>query len=78
MVLVMGLTGSIGMGKSTTAAMFREAGAPVFDADAAVDDLYEEDGVAVPLVEAAFPGVIRDGAVDREVLRQAVIGDSEN
>jgi dephospho-CoA kinase len=72
-VVTLGLTGSVGMGKSTTAAMVREAGIPVFDADAAVHDLYR--GAAAPAVEAAFPGTVRDGAVDREALRQAVLGD---
>ena len=72
-----GLTGSIGMGKSTTAAMFREAGIPVYDADAAVHDLYDEGGAAVGPVGEAFPGVVRDGKVDRELLRQAVLGKPE-
>ena len=71
----LGLTGSIGMGKSTTAAMFRAAGIPVYDADAAVADLYLKGGAAVAPLEAAFPGVTRDGAVDREALRQRVLGD---
>jgi dephospho-CoA kinase len=71
----LGLTGSIGMGKSTTAAMFREAGIPVYDADAAVADLYLKGGAAVAPLEAAFPGVTKDGAVDREALRQRVLGD---
>ena len=71
----LGLTGSIGMGKSTTAAMFREAGIPVYDADAAVADLYLAGGAAVGPLEAAFPGVTKDGAVDREALRQRVLGD---
>ena len=70
-----GLTGSIGMGKSTTAAMFREAGIPVYDADAAVAELYLPGGSAVAPLEANFPGVTRDGAVDREALRQRVLGD---
>ena len=74
---IIGLTGSIGMGKSTTAAMFREAGVPVYDADAAVHELYKAGGAAVGPVEAAFPGVVRDGAVDRELLRQRVLGDPE-
>jgi dephospho-CoA kinase len=71
----LGLTGSIGMGKSTTAAMFREAGIPVYDADAAVAEIYLKGGAAVAPLEAAFPGVTRDGAVDREALRQRVLGD---
>jgi dephospho-CoA kinase len=74
-VLNIGLTGSIGMGKSTTAAMFRQAGIPVYDADAAVGQLYLAGGAAVEPLEAAFPGVTRDGAVDREALRQRVLGD---
>lgn len=59
------LTGSIGMGKSTTARLFEEAGAAVWDADAAVHALYQKGGAAVEPVEAAFPGVVVDGAVDR-------------
>ncbi|MEW6437375.1 MAG: dephospho-CoA kinase [Pseudomonadota bacterium] len=72
-MFVLGLTGSIGMGKSTTAAIFREAGVLVHDSDAAVHALYR--GTAAPLVEAAFPGTLRDGAIDRGVLAQRVIHD---
>jgi dephospho-CoA kinase len=76
-MILVGLTGSIGMGKSTTAAMFRDAGVPVYDADAAVHRLYEKGGAAVGPVGEAFPGVVRDGAVDREALRQAVLDRPE-
>jgi dephospho-CoA kinase len=76
-MILIGLTGSIGMGKSTTAAMFRDAGVPVYDADAAVHDLYDLGGAAVGPVGAAFPGVVKDGKVDREALRQAVLGKPE-
>jgi dephospho-CoA kinase len=72
-MFVLGLTGSIGMGKSTTAGMFRAAGVKVHDSDAAVHALYR--GVAAPLVEAAFPGTVRNGSVDREALAQRVIDD---
>lgn len=77
-MILIGLTGSIGMGKSTTAAMFREAGVPVYDADAAVHDLYDQGGAAVGPVGEAFPGVVVDGRVDRERLRQAVLGKPED
>ena len=73
-MVILGLTGSIGMGKSTTASMFRDAGIPVFDADAAVHALYA--GAAVPAIERAFPGTTKDGVVDRELLRQRVFDDS--
>lgn len=76
-MILIGLTGSIGMGKSTTAAMFRDAGIPVYDADAAVHDLYDRGGAAVGPVGEAFPGTVKDGRVDREALRQAVLGDAE-
>jgi dephospho-CoA kinase len=76
-LILIGLTGSIGMGKSTTAAMFRELGVPVYDADAAVRDLYEHGGAAVEPVGEAFPGVVSDGRIDREALRQAVLGNPE-
>lgn len=74
-MITLGLTGSIGMGKSTTAKLFAEEGVPVHDADAAVHALYE--GAAVPLVEAAFPGTTRDGKVDRALLGRAVVGNAE-
>jgi dephospho-CoA kinase len=73
-VWILGLTGSIGMGKSATAAMFRAQGVPVHDADAAVHRLYE--GAAVAPVEAAFPGVTRDGAIDRPALSARVLNDA--
>lgn len=72
-MIVVGLTGSIGMGKSTTAKMFAEEGVPVHDSDEAVHRLYA--GAAVPLVEAAFPGVTVDGRIDRTLLGQRVIGN---
>ena len=74
-MLRLGLTGSIGMGKSATAGMFRAAGVPVFDADAAVHALYE--GRAAPLIDAAFPGVLDGGRVDRTRLSARVVGDVE-
>lgn len=67
-MIVLVLTGSIGMGKSTTALLFKEAGAAVWDADAAVHALYQAGGAAVDAVEAAFPGVVVDGAIDRALL----------
>jgi len=72
-MLILGLTGSIGMGKSTTAKLFAEAGVPVYDADAAVHMLYE--GEAVPAIEAAFPGTTADGKVDRNKLSARVVHD---
>ena len=73
-MIVIGLTGSIGMGKSTTAELFAEAGLPVHSADAAVHELYR--GKAAPAIEAAFPGSVRDGVVDRGVLAERVLGDA--
>jgi dephospho-CoA kinase len=75
MMLVLGLTGSLGMGKSTTAKFFAEEGVPVHDADAAVHRLYA--GEAAPLIEAAFPGTTVDGKVDREKLGKAVLGNAD-
>lgn len=72
---IIGLTGGMGMGKSTAAAAFRRARIPVFDADAAVHRMQARGGRAVRAIDAAFPGTIRDGAVDRAALRQAVLGD---
>lgn len=74
-MLIVGLTGSIGMGKTTAAKRFAAHGIPVFDADAEVHRLY--DGAAAPLVEAAFPGTVADGKVDRRALGAAVVGDPE-
>ncbi len=74
-MLICALTGSIAMGKSTTADMFRSRGMPVHDADAAVHRLY--GGRAAPLIEAEFPGTTADGIVDRERLGQIVLGDPE-
>jgi len=70
-MLILGLTGSIGMGKSTTAKLFVEAGVPVYDADAAVHEIYE--GEAAPAIEAAFPGTTANGKVDRVRLSAKVL-----
>ena len=72
-MLILGLTGSIGMGKSTTATLFAEAGVPVYDADATVHMLYE--GEAVSAIEAAFPGTTANGKVDRSKLSARVVHD---
>ena len=72
-MIILGLTGSIGMGKSTTAKLFAEAGVPVYDADATVHRLYE--GEAVAAIEAAFPGTTADGKVDRNRLSAQVVRD---
>ncbi|HEY9217077.1 MAG TPA: dephospho-CoA kinase [Phenylobacterium sp.] len=76
-MIVIGLTGSIGMGKSTTAKMFEEEGVPVYDADAEVHRLYAKGGAGVAPVEAAFPGVSKDGAIDREALGKRVLNDPD-
>jgi dephospho-CoA kinase len=72
-MLILGLTGSIGMGKSTTAKLFEEAGVPVYDADATVHKLYEAE--AAPAIEAAFPGTTTNGRVDRTKLSARVVHD---
>ena len=72
----LGLTGGIGMGKSTASGIFRELGHPVWDADAAVHRLYAAGGAAVAPVAAAFPGVLRDGAIDRTVLKARLAEDA--
>jgi dephospho-CoA kinase len=72
-MLVLGLTGSIGMGKSTTGKLFVEAGVPLYDADAEVHKLYE--GAAVPAIEEAFPGTTANGKVDRQKLSARVVHD---
>jgi dephospho-CoA kinase len=72
-MFILGLTGSLGMGKSTTARLFAEEGVPVHDADAVVHRLYE--GEAAAAIEAAFPGTTADGKVDREELAARVLGD---
>jgi len=76
-MIVLGLTGSIGMGKSTASAMLRRLGCPVHDADACVHTLLGRGGKAVPEIDAAFPGVIVDGAVDRAALGAKVFGNAE-
>jgi dephospho-CoA kinase len=74
-MFILGLTGSIAMGKSTTAKLFAEEGVAVYDADAAVHRLYE--GEAAPEIEAAFPGTTKGGKVDRALLGQRIAGDAE-
>ena len=76
-MITLALTGSIGMGKSTVAAMFAEAGIPTFDADATVRRLQGPGGRLIPQIEARFPGTTRDGAVDRDTLSAAVLGDPD-
>ncbi len=75
MTFRLGLTGSIGMGKSTTARMFAEAGCALWDADAAVHRLYSRDGAAVALIADAFPEAVRDGMVCRESLKRIIDRD---
>lgn len=76
-MIVLGLTGSIGMGKSTAASMLRRLGCPVHDADAAVHRLYARGGAAVPRIAALFPQAVKDGAVDRAALAASVLGRPE-
>lgn len=76
-MLIIGLTGSIGMGKTETAKMFTRLGVPVYDADAAVHRLYAKGGKAVPSIEAAHPGVTKDGAIDRQELAKRVLNDHD-
>jgi dephospho-CoA kinase len=73
-MITLGLTGSIGMGKSATAKMFEAEGCPVYDADAEIHRVYAKGGAAVGPVEAAFPGVVVDGAIDRVRLSDRVVG----
>jgi dephospho-CoA kinase len=75
--LHIGLTGSIGMGKTETAKMFARLGIPVYDSDAAVHRLYEPGGAAVARIEEAFPGTVKDGRVDRTLLSKRLAGDGE-
>jgi dephospho-CoA kinase len=76
-VILLGLTGSIGMGKSTTARMFAEEGIPVYDSDACVHALYAKGGAAAAPIAEAFPAAVTDGAVDRDKLSQLVVHDKE-
>ncbi|SOC08153.1 dephospho-CoA kinase [Rhodobacter sp. JA431] len=73
----LGLTGSIGMGKSTTARLFAEEGIPVWDADATVHGLYQKDGAAVQAIAQAFPQAVQDGAVQRALLKKALVEDKQ-
>lgn len=74
-MIIIGLSGSIGMGKSTASAMFRRMGIPVYDSDASVHVVLGKGGAAVRPIDAAFPGVVVDGAVDRDALGKRVFGD---
>ncbi len=76
-MMIVGLTGSIGMGKSTAARMLRQMGVPVYDADAAVHAVQAPGGPALPPIEAAFPGVVKNGMLDRQALGARVFGNKE-
>lgn len=76
-MMIVGLTGSIGMGKSTAAKMLRQMGVPVYDADAAVHALQAPGGAALPPIETAFPGVVKAGVLDRQALGARVFGNKE-
>ena len=76
-MIILGLTGSIGMGKSATAAMFADAGVPVYDADAAVHSIYARGGLAVEPLGKRFPAIVVDGAVSRQRLRDIVMEDPD-
>ena len=76
-MITLALTGSIGMGKSTVAAMFADEGVPTFDADAVVRRLQGPGGRLVPMIEARFPGTTRNGEVDRDALSSAVLGNRD-
>lgn len=76
-MLIVGLTGSVGMGKSETAKMFAAAGISVFDADATVHRLQAKGGKAIPKIEKLFPGVIKDGALDRAALGAIIFSDED-
>jgi dephospho-CoA kinase len=76
-LFLIGLTGSIGMGKTETAKMFAKLGIPVYDSDAAVHRLYEPGGAAVPEIEKAFPGAVKAGQVDRAVLSKQLAADPD-
>src|SRR5689334_24750707 len=76
-MMIVGLTGSIGMGKSTAAKMLRQMGVPVYDADANVHAVQAPGGAALPAIEAAFPGVVKDGVLDRQALGARVFGNKQ-
>lgn len=76
-MMIVGLTGSIGMGKSTAAKMLRQMGVPVYDADANVHAVQAPGGAALPAIEAAFPGVVKDGVLDRQALGARVFGNKD-